>query len=598
MSTNPITYSVDPIPTQPDAQAQPQVAPTLSGQMSPQPVDTSLTPQGSQDSTEPTTQGTTQALQPQPGQQAGQQPQQAQPVNPAQATSTTQPQKAAPHPWAQALYSTAETLAGGPRFQTTVDPNTGTVTRTPVAPSGKSLALALALTAISGSLRGISATGPNAVGKAAGLGMDQGQQIAQQRQQADQQQADNAIKDAQLQQVTASNNLKLISYAQSVGKADEQANQDSIAADAQAYKDAKAAGAVVADNVSDQTAKDVKTYPLGTYDRVAVGFHKRLDAEGNEVNIDPSGRVVPEGTPGSRPAYDRTYAIIDKHPVSLTDDQGKNLPWVTEAINRGKILTNANGQIGSGVRIDSTRALAIQRDLALTDAAEDDINARRKENGLPPINLDGAIKQNSSLSDSLNAFNGQLNANGHNYQQALQAIAKTDESAAGQITQFYGGTDTFKKFDDQSAKTATEQKYRTGGIPNDATAQQILSAPKGAYSPDVVQAATDFRKNQVAQKGAEAGAEERAKLPGELELKQAGKAVGGTGNDTVQNLAESIAQGNGTIDQISDKKTKDAVKSYLTQHHPNLDQSSVTMTPDERKKRQLADSVNLNLGII
>jgi hypothetical protein len=90
------------------------------------------------------------------------------------------------------LHTIAQTLAGGPRFSVSIDPATGATIRTQAPLSGKQIGLAIALEAISGSLAGLSARGPNAVGQAAGLGLQQGQQLKQEAQAGQQQQNQQA----------------------------------------------------------------------------------------------------------------------------------------------------------------------------------------------------------------------------------------------------------------------------------------------------------------------------------------------------------------------------------------------------------------------
>ena len=91
--------------------------------------------------------------------------------------------------------SVALALAGGPRYKTTIDPNTGDTTRTPIPVSRKDVALAIAFEAISGALSGLGvAPGPGVVGRAAAAGFQQGQKGVQDRQQADEQQAQNDVK--------------------------------------------------------------------------------------------------------------------------------------------------------------------------------------------------------------------------------------------------------------------------------------------------------------------------------------------------------------------------------------------------------------------
>jgi hypothetical protein len=127
-----------------------------------------------------------------------------QPSQPSQAMVTNTPPSSASNPHANnplvqrasIFHSAAEALTGGPQYRVTIDPTTGVTTRTPVTVSSKQLGLALALEALSGGLAGLSARRPNAKGEAAAIGLQQGQQIAQQRQQAQQQQDAQANADA------------------------------------------------------------------------------------------------------------------------------------------------------------------------------------------------------------------------------------------------------------------------------------------------------------------------------------------------------------------------------------------------------------------
>jgi hypothetical protein len=65
-------------------------------------------------------------------------------------------------------------------------------------------------------------------------------------------------------------------------------------------------------------------------------------------------------------------------------------------------------------------------------------------------------------------------------------------------------------------------------------------------------------------------------------------------------LGEAIAKGILTEDQISNftKGQKGAVQTYLAEHHPNLDQKSVFMTGDERRRVDLANNAIHNLDDI
>src|SRR5579875_1831540 len=163
-------------------------------------------------------QASTPQQQPQPS--ASHQTQDAQPVaaaselstpSPAQAQVPGQAQAPAPaqappasdnHPSIQRagiVRQIAETLAGGPRYKTTIDPQTGAASRTQIPMSKTDIGMAIALEAISGGLKGLAATGPGHLGQAAAIGVQNGVQIGQQRQAAQQQQEQQAEADAQRQ---------------------------------------------------------------------------------------------------------------------------------------------------------------------------------------------------------------------------------------------------------------------------------------------------------------------------------------------------------------------------------------------------------------
>jgi hypothetical protein len=91
------------------------------------------------------------------------------------------------------LHSIAETLAGGPRYSTAINPDgTRTVTKVPL--SKGAIGMAIALEAIGGALSGYGVkNGPGNRGRAAAAGFDN---AVQQRQQADQLQQQQAQQDA------------------------------------------------------------------------------------------------------------------------------------------------------------------------------------------------------------------------------------------------------------------------------------------------------------------------------------------------------------------------------------------------------------------
>ncbi len=161
------------------------------------------------------------------------------PINTAQAPQTAQqtPQgqaQQAPQPAAQPapakpdlsdhpavqraglLHTIAQTLAGGPRFQTTIDPNTGEMKHTAIPLSKADIGMALAAEAIQGSLAGLSvANGPGNLGRAAAAG---GAATSQARQQVDKQQTQEANADFARKTQMFETNMRMHQNALMVGR--------------------------------------------------------------------------------------------------------------------------------------------------------------------------------------------------------------------------------------------------------------------------------------------------------------------------------------------------------------------------------------------
>ena len=182
-----VTPSVPSAPTTPPAAT---ATPDLGGQQPPNlPAPTGPSVTAAPASVAAPTQGQPVA------QQNPQQPQQPGQSGTVSKTPAVHPSVAR----AGILRNVAQALAGGPSYRTSVDPNTGQVTRTQVPLSKGDVAMALAFTALSGGLAGLGQRGPNAVGLAGAAGLAQGQQLAQQRQQSSQQQTEDAKADADSQ---------------------------------------------------------------------------------------------------------------------------------------------------------------------------------------------------------------------------------------------------------------------------------------------------------------------------------------------------------------------------------------------------------------
>ena len=270
------------------AQSQP------SPQTSPQPAQAQQPGQSAQ----PTQAGT-------PGAKSAQQPQT--PGQPAPTTPPVNPQVAAAKQKASGFYEVAQVLAGGPRYTYNVDDN-GNMQKTQVPVSGKHLALAIAMEALSGMAAGFGAKpGPGVEGRAAAAGFAQVQ-----KQQADQDQAQKAQAQqdfARKAQVTETN-MRMLSMARTVGKMDNEATDGYI----KQYEPLLAHLKQVAPDSLEGPIKysDFAKYNVTTDNAIPFMRIPRLGPDGKQVN-DARGN----------PQWDVDYYIV-KPGMKLTDLLDKN----------------------------------------------------------------------------------------------------------------------------------------------------------------------------------------------------------------------------------------------------------------------------------
>ena len=152
-----------------------------------------------------------------PGSKSVQQPQ-----TPGQSAPATppNPQLAAAKQKASAFNEIAQVLAGGPRYTYQID-DTGKMQKTQVPVSGKHLALAIAMEALSGAFAGLSVKpGPGNLGRAAGAGFAQ---VGQQQKEQDEAQQAQAQQDFARKAQVAETNMRMYSMARTVGKMDDEA---------------------------------------------------------------------------------------------------------------------------------------------------------------------------------------------------------------------------------------------------------------------------------------------------------------------------------------------------------------------------------------
>jgi hypothetical protein len=217
--------------------------------------------------------------------------------------ATPKPDPIANHPLvkrAGLMNAAATALAGGQRYSESIDSN-GVRTRTPVPVSGKHLALAIAMEAVSGSLAGLQAGRGKGGGAAANAGF---QQVQKQNQQRNDQQDEKAQQDFVNKASAYSANLRTRAMAQEIGMRDEADHKAWIDQHAStvSYLRENAPAAIVKDNASEDEIKNpdfTKEAIAKGYIAIPASYVPRFDSEGNHYSKD------------GVPLHDNTYLVVD-----------------------------------------------------------------------------------------------------------------------------------------------------------------------------------------------------------------------------------------------------------------------------------------------
>ena len=445
-----------------------------------------------------------------------QQPQ-AQPAsNSPQMSANVQPQTDnSNHPLvrhASILHDIAQTLAGGPRYSESIDPNTGKRTLTPVKMDRKDIGMAIALSAIQGSLAGLQAKGPNATAQAAGRGFDA---TAQSREKADQQASEKTQQDFVNQQTALAANLRTRNMAQEIGQREEQAHKDwinahapTVAAIREKYPDA-----VIGDNMTEAEVKD----PAFTQQALKNGWIAiptdsvpRFDEKGNHYAADGTSM------------YDNLYMVVEPRKIPVPDavmqaSTKAGLPGFVNGSGQPINLSNLELRLSTITDINNRR-FALQQEQRDLNDYYDYLAAKgiKGKDGKPlqTPNLQQAIKDNPSLMSFV--VNDWARHFGDTPGAALRAM-KDNLPAKGPISALYGGQNVLDQYDnlkaadkaaDNPEKAAQLQhtQLENKKLKSDLAAQnaqgQGLAVPKGfSANPNASQMNSDDLKKDLKQKG-------------------------------------------------------------------------------------------------
>lgn len=277
------------------------------------------------------------------------------------------------------LHSIAQELAGGPRFKYETDVNTGQTKKTAVPLSGRQIAMAIALEAISGSLGGLKEGRGKGAGAAGVGGMQAGAKIQQARQQGEQQQEQDQQQNVARHYQVAEANMRMLSLAQTIGKMDQGMHDDVVKMSAPQLQELKdnSPELLAEQHLSEKDSMDLNKYPMHEYTRVADGVVPRMDANGNVVYLDGMGKVTSKDTPGAHPAFDNTYSLVHKTAkLSLSSADGAN-DYVKQGVAWG-LLDKSWLNAAPGSEISAPMAIGIAHKVSSLNAANRDLESYYK----------------------------------------------------------------------------------------------------------------------------------------------------------------------------------------------------------------------------
>jgi hypothetical protein len=434
---------------------------------------------------------------------------------------------------ASLLHTIAETLAGGPRYTTSIDPATGTTTRTKVPLSRADIGMAIAMSAISGGLAGLSQRGPGATGRAAEAGF---QQVVQQRQQAQQQQDQQAQQDATNQANALVRSASIHEQNARTVLATQQGERLGI----DALKDAVEQNAPLLQSYDDAGAVGDKNV---TQDALLDGMRKG-QYDGTKVT------ALPDGWTNVNGQWEQTFSIVTKPSVKVMLDQdtvdrfaaghvqgypkGMTVPAAGYPVP-GYMIAKANLQLQANKMM-----LQEAGDVAKTLSQSGDPDNKELAKSIPDLGkLMDDEKQGLALQNSLPKLAKYMHhdGSGDDLYQAVVAMSQSqrpsptnpkqmidnssDAKAAQVILSAFGNGDATQGI---KVLRAYHDAVTPAPIKSEAEAESTISDP--ASTPREVAQAKRYLAISQATKANEAGAEARAK-----------KAAGGSEDATAGNPA-------------------------------------------------------------
>jgi hypothetical protein len=385
----------------------------------------------------------------------------AQPVQPTTSTMPDQiPDPLANHPAVQqagVIRRVGETIAGGPRIKTTIDPQTGTVTREKVPLStGEILKGALA-----NILGGLGQAGNAYVASRQGRPNPAPQPLPTQA--AAQQRAQQSQADFEQQQQTKvqqakvlSANMEAMRSAYAAGKEDDEAKDSIIQNHADDLDQWNKSGAVEASNIPSN-------------ELMKKGFDK------TKYIAIPDGKVPAFGPDGQRatdkngvPLSQLTYSVVDgTTQTPLTQDK------YDQFAKYGLMKAKEGFNLPEGATITSASLALMNHKLDLIQQTQRELDDVHDEIGGDKVDLAAKIKENPQVLSAIEKFHNDATSTDPNDQ--LKSIQKNHPQAAGIMSELFGA-DNLKKLQDKKAADLAGAK---AGAEATARATAEAATPEG-----------------------------------------------------------------------------------------------------------------------
>jgi len=360
-----------------------------------------------------------------------------------------------------------EAIAGGPRTKTTIDPNTGVVTREKEPLSTKDIITG----ALANILGGISQAGNGFVAAREHRAAPPPQPLpTQQAQQQQDQQATEDFNRVQQQKVRQAKvieaNLNAMRTGYSIGKEDDEAKDSVIQNHASDLEQWQKSGAVEAQNIpSDQLLK--KGYDTSKYIAVPDGRVPVINADGK--------RVTNNGVPLSQ----LTYAVVDgTTQTPLTQDK------YDQFAKYGLMQAKDGFKLPEGATITGASLSMMNHKLDLINQTQRELDEVHEAVGGDKVDLAEQIRKNPQMLSAIQAFHNDAASTEPDGQVAnLQA---KNPQAAGLMRELFGNQNLEKFKEDRLARTKAE-----------ATKQETTAKAEATAATPLGQAALQEKQLQV-----------------------------------------------------------------------------------------------------